>query len=556
MQQPYQSQYQFQPQPQQPTPPSQTEMPVPRERRPYSAAETVYAWLCFVAGYLFCRVVPVAWHPLGGFLFIVALFLTTAVILHRRGSRLRGLPLAAALSAVAVSGSLLVCADTLLHGVSYAYALVVFFYVVYAACGNTLGKNFSGLIAADFFRALLVLPFASLGEIFFAAGSGRAKNGGKVFLKVLLGVGVAIVPTAVVCALLSYDKGFSELLRRVFDFDIGTIFSHIGSVLFGIPIGMYVFSAYVSAADGKCRQTVSAEDCQSTWRAVKIVPTVTVTVAVLPLLVLYVIFFVSQWGYYVSGFAGELPAMTVYSQYARDGFFQLCTVSVINFLMLAAIALFTARKDEKPSWTQRVLAVILSVFTLVLISTAVAKMVIYIDCYGLTPKRLHASWLMVTLAVLFLLVILQQFVRKIKLLPLGMCVCVVLYGVLALSGADTLIARYNVDRYLNGTLKEVDVSAMENLGDAAVPELVRLVKHLDAQNGTDIAQYRPKTEEDRDYYYDRNSYTYVVKEPTLYEQVAEALYDAAENMEPDLFSFTIPRARAKAALKTAGIATD
>ncbi|MBR2337951.1 MAG: DUF4173 domain-containing protein [Clostridia bacterium] len=550
MQQPYQSQFQFQPQPSEP--PCFTETPAStpatRERRPYSTAEAVYAWLCFAAGYAYCRVFPVVWNPLGGFLFVVALFLVTAVILHRRGSRLRGLPLAAALSAIAVSASLLMCADAMLHMVSYAYALVVFFYVVYAAGGNTLQKGFSGLIAADFFRALFVLPLASMGEIFFAAGSGRAKSGGKAFLKVLLGVAVTIVPTTVVCALLSYDSGFRTLLGQIFDFNIGDIFSHVASALLGIPIGMYVFGAYVSAVDGKCKQAVSAEGCQNTWRAVKIVPTVTVTVAVLPLLVLYVIFFVSQWNYYISGFMGELPAMTVYSQYARDGFFQLCTVSIINFLMLAAIALFTARKGEKTSWIQRLLSVVLSVFTLVLISTAVAKMVMYIDCYGLTPKRLQASWLMVTLAVLFLLVILQQFVRKLKLLPLGMCVCVILYGALALSGADTLIARYNVDRYLNGTLKEVDISAMEELGDAAVPELVRLVKHLDAQNGTDISQYEPKTDED---YYD-----YDVAEPTLYEQAANALYRVAAEEDDSLFSFTIPRFRAKAALKEAGITVD
>ena len=243
-------------------------------------------------------------------------------------------------------------------------------------------------------------------------------------------------------------------------------------------------------------------------------------------------------------FVGELPAQTVYSEYARDGFFQLCTVSVINFVMLAAVSLFTARKGERPSGIQRVLTVSLSVETLILISTAVAKMVMYIDCYGLTPNRVYASWLMVVLAVIFVLIIVQQCVHKLKLIPAGITACVILFALLSFSNVDALIARYNVSRYLEGSLSEIDVVAMEELGDSAVPAMVRLMKNLDEQEERDIADF------DYEVYYDIDLDSGVFG---LYEKVACYLYSSAERMESDVFSGTIPRLRARTALKEIGI---
>ena len=43
---------------------------------------------------------------------------------------------------------------------------------------------------------------------------------------------------------------------------------------------------------------------------------------------------------------------------------------------------------------------------------------------------------------------------------------------------DSVIARYNVDRFLEGSLEKVDVSLLGSLGDSGIPEEVRLFKVL------------------------------------------------------------------------------
>ncbi len=515
--------------------------PTTPEKRGFTPLESAAAWVCLLLGYLFCRVVPVIRHPLGGFLFILVLYVGTLLMLWKQGQRPGLLPLLAAASAVVISSSLLFCAVPMIHTVAYLYALGALMYLLYAAGGNTLEQGFSDLLPADFLKALLLMPFSAFGELFRAIATGKFKSVGKVLLRVALGIAVAFIPTLIVWLLLSYDAAFNSLLGDIFSFDFSEIFSHIGSLLLGVPVGMYLFGALIASADRRCNGTLTAESCRRVSAKVRVVPAVTAVCAVLPILSLYVIFFISQWQYYISGFLGVLPQEFNYAEYAREGFFQLCAVSVINLLILAAVSLLMRRREGRSPVLLRALSLVFAVFTLVLIATAIAKMVMYIDCYGLTPKRVYATWFMLMLAAVFVLVIVRQFAQKLKLIALSVAVCVAMFAGLALAGVDGIIASYNVDRYLAGTLDSVDLEAMEELGDAAIPELVRLTQHMDRQHGTDIATF---TEDD-------------LQNDDDYSAVAAALYlMAADREQATLFGFTLPQARATAALREVGIGSE
>ena len=95
---------------------------------------------------------------------------------------------------------------------------------------------------------------------------------------------------------------------------------------------------------------------------------------------------------------------------------------------------------------------------------------------------------MLFLAIVFILLGIRQFAPKINTIALSLAVGFVMLSALSLVNADRLIARYNVDRYIDNTLKTVDVSALRELGDPAIPELVRLEKYL-IKNKTDEAAH-------------------------------------------------------------------
>ncbi len=458
--------------------------PVGKPARDYSAAECVFAWLCMLAGYWFCRAFPVWVNPLGGFLVILLLFISATMVLLCRGDKPGWGAVLSALSAVAIAASLILAANGFLRFLAYTYAIAVFCYYVYAATGNSLQKGFSNFVAIDFLKALLVLPFYSLSHVFKAMFTGKGKRSGKLIGKVFVGMALAVVPTFVVALLLSYDKGFADLLQKILNLDGFDILSHLFSFLFGIPVGMYLFGLYISSADGKCRRVMTVASCQTTAVQMKFVPAITVMTAVIPLIFLYVVFFLSQWSYYVSGFTGVLPQDFSYAEYAREGFFQLCTVSVINLLVLAAVIVFMRRGSRGTRALFKAIAITLSLFTLVLIATAIAKLVMYINSYGLTPKRVYAAWFMGLIAVIFLLIIVRQFAEKLPVVAAAIVVFAIMFAGLTLPNTDGYIAKYNVDRYVSGSLETVDVEAMEDLGLAAVPQMVRLLDILEEQEDT------------------------------------------------------------------------
>ena len=323
-------------------------------------------------------------------------------------------------------------------------------------------------------------------------------------------------------------------MDKMFNFKNFDLMSHIVKLFLALPFGAYAYSIYISSVDKKCENILTAESCKKSMNSVRFAPAITLLTASLPVLFLYVVFFISQWKYYVSGFTGVLPKEFSYAQYAREGFFQLCTVSVINLIILIVIALFLKRKENKPSILLKVLSVVFSVFTLVLISTAVAKMVMYINCYGLTPKRVYSSWFMLVLAIVFILIIIKQFVKKLKLVALSLSVLVLMFTALSVSGVDTFIAQYNVDRYLDGSLATVDVEALEQLGDAAVVSMVKVYDVLLPM------PYDEMSDTEKQLFFDlRDSLKYKGTE----------LKDKKDFGENDIWSYTIPAIKAQKALK-------
>lgn len=505
-------------------------IPVPQESLPQGAtppvgsvADTAYAWLSLLFAFLFCQFTPVAQRPLGGFLLIVALFITGFIVMRAKKQKMTPICVLSAVSALIIGSSLLLTNAVFLMKWALAYCLAAYCYFLYAAFGNRVEKGFSDYVYIDFIKALFLLPFCSLGAIFTAFANRSTRKASWLLLKVVIGIGIAVIPTSIVLVLLSYDSGFMDILRDIFSFDFSNVVRTFRSLFLTLPLAMYGFGLYASSEKKTLHDKMSADACRRGLDKVKILPQLTAVIAVLPLLFLYVVFFISQWKYYVSGFTGVLPDNFSYAQYARRGFFELCAVAVINLLLITAIVFFIKRRNGRATFVSKMVATLFCLCTLVLISTAVAKLVMYIDYYGLTQKRIYALWLIVLIGIVFLLIAIGQYLPKLKTVAVCLTVSVVLFAGLAVCNVNALCAAYNADRYLNGSLESIDTYEMERLGDSAIPSLVRVATHMDAE-----------------------------KDPALKRAVDNILrqkQEALEEEEFSLFSFSLPSAMAKAALK-------
>ena len=434
--------------------------------------EKLAAWLFLALGYFFCCAFPMSKRPLFAALYLTALYVLSFFVLLRGRRRFGLVQKLVLLSAALALLAALLWADTGNAFLCFLYALTAYAYLLYAATGNCLEKGLSALVGTDLVRALFVFPFSSFGKLFPSLASRGGQSAGKLLLKILFGLLLAVLPTAAALSLLSYDSGFRAIVEKLFSFHREDLEIQLARLIFTLPVAMYFFGLYASSVSRTAERDGAAERARARAQRRHFVPLVTAAAAVIPLLLVYIIFFVSQWEIYTSAFTGVLPAHLSYAAYAREGFFQLCAVSCINFLAVICLSRYVRREREP---VRRALCVLLAVFTLVLIATAVSKLLLYIGRYGLTPDRVYAAWFMLLLAILFVIVILAQFIPRLKALPLCLAVTVALYLLLALSGPNRWIARTNVDRFLSGQTQEIDVDLLNSLGDDAIPEMLRLI---------------------------------------------------------------------------------
>lgn len=191
----------------------------------------------------------------------------------------------------------------------------------------------------------------------------------------------------------------------------------------------------------------------------------------------YLLYLLAQFAYFTDAFRGLLPKGFTVAKYARRGFFEMCGIVAIN-LCLIVLALSVCRKDaeERIPGAVRGLALFLCFFSLVLVATALSKMILYMGSFGLTRLRLTTSVFMVFLGLIVAAEGLRLFVKKLPVAQLAVTLGAVILIGLSVANVDGIVARYNVDAWKSGKLDSLDVEMICDLGDGAVPVLAELAE--------------------------------------------------------------------------------
>ena len=312
-------------------------------------------------------------------------------------------------------------------------------------------------------RAANNLPGTAKG--FFA----KSNKDSKTLLSVLIGFACAIPAVLIIVPILaSSDQAFSSLIGGLFENFAEQITKVVLGTAVSVPIIAIVFS-------------LKYDKKQSESKPISIgISSITVTTFLSVLDVVYLIYLLSQLAYFFSAFSRILPKgyKFTYAGYARRGFFELCAISAINFVLIFAIVLFTEKKNGKLPLAVKIPSVFTTVFTLIIIFTALSKMVMYIDAYALTVSRVFASLFIMWLGILFVGMLIRVFKEKADLLRLGLILALIILSVLGISNINAQIANYNYNKYISGSRK-IDVEYLSELGDEGVPYLYKLTKDKD-----------------------------------------------------------------------------
>ena len=145
-----------------------------------------------------------------------------------------------------------------------------------------------------------------------------------------------------------------------------------------------------------------------------------------------------------------------YADWARSGFFQMVSVTIINLSVILAALVFS-RRDGKAWKIVRILAAVLTAESFTLLASAAWRMTLYVSAYGLSFKRFMTYWGMIMMALFFL-----AAAVKIARPDFRFCRCafpIALAGWLLINciPVDYLVAKNQVDRYLNHESFAIDI---------------------------------------------------------------------------------------------------
>jgi len=301
--------------------------------------------------------------------------------------------------------------------------------------------------ALDCADAVFVMPFANLGSSWMTVGQAGKKGIGRNVLLVLLGLVIALPLMAILVSLLfEADAAFANMCDNLLNRIVDHFSDQIFYILFAIPVAMVAFGVLYGL---RYRKGIRKLNAPGTERS-RILPLSVALGVLTPAVIIYIAYLVSQLAYFTSAFSGLLPADFTYAEYARRGFFELCALCVINLTITVALLTFVKAKN----WFRKSFGTFFCLISLFLTATSIAKMVLYMDYYGLTPLRIHTTLFMAVIAVTFLSILIRLFAERFPLtqvIAVAAAAAVLTFGYM---NAEKISLQYNLNAIETGKLED------------------------------------------------------------------------------------------------------
>jgi hypothetical protein len=330
-------------------------------------------------------------------------------------------------------------------------------------------------IVINIFEPLInfIVPFRWIAE--------RSKNNEKNMLvkRILLGVLISVPCVFFLTMMLSsadmiFYNNFKVVNKWIEEFFYNL---QIFKVVFGTFAGLYLFG-HLYNVYAKTEDSIVGRINSSTISTKQVNGDVIIlNILLTSILVIYTIFIAIQFRYLFS--SGALPYELNYAEYARRGFFELVFLSVLNIGLIMLITYLLKDKiyGEKTKWAlfTKGMMIYLCIVTGILLVSSYYRMSLYDSAYGFTRLRILV-YMFLAFEVLGLVATLVYIVKhNFNILVVYAAVCLAFYMTLNVVKIDEIIAKRNVDMYLNGESDTVDIDYLMTLSQDTVPEIMRLL---------------------------------------------------------------------------------
>jgi ABC-type multidrug transport system fused ATPase/permease subunit len=289
-------------------------------------------------------------------------------------------------------------------------------------------------------------------------------------VKIIRGILFALPLLIVIIALLSSaDMVFNYYIINFTDlFDTKTIDKTFWQLIRILIVGLYLY-AFVWSYRINEKSIAKKEVLQKYWDSITVI-----TVLIL-MNTIYLVFSVIQFSYLYGGNGGlTLPAEFTYAEYARKGFFELVTVTIINFIVLLSCIKKVEVTNKSLKNFTNILFSLMIIFTLNMLFSAHFKLSLYESSYGYTYLRVFVHLFMIVLFILCIICLLWIWTKN---FPLGKTIIVtalICYTMVNYMNIDGFIAKRNIQLYKAKGV--IDIYYLSNLSYEAIPYIIELEK--------------------------------------------------------------------------------
>lgn len=355
--------------------------------------------------------------------------------------------------------SALLLATVAIRDASWLVALSWVVGIGAAAVALTGGRTATGVVTA---------PLAAVGSVVRALPwtghgvRGLARAGGRAAWSIARSVAAAILLVLVFGALFaSADRMFASLLPHL------AVNDAAARVLVGGLVALVATAAIHLGRTGWPWADEAGSPASPAQPAEWLVPVVALDALVLVFLGVW-LSALARGDAYIRQATG-----LTYAQYARQGFGQLVAVTALTLVVVAVAARRAPLGTRVDRLRTRVALGTLCVGTLGIVASALARMSLYVDAYGLTRLRLLAVWGEIALGAIVVLVMVSGVRWRGGWLPRA-AVHVVAVAMLSLAAVnpDALVVRY--DAAATDIPGGLDVAYMSELSADAIPAIAAL----------------------------------------------------------------------------------
>ncbi len=224
--------------------------------------------------------------------------------------------------------------------------------------------------------------FSNLSLVSDAFGKQDRKKIGLIIKGSVIGLCFGLV---ILVLLVFADDYFDAFVSKIFSF------LDFGNIILFILYFICFFSISVNVLNAPNLEMKERKYCKTDAIVFNVILTI--------INFIFVLFTLSEVSKLTGNFLG-LPNEYTYAAYAREGFFELLVVTIINYALILFIIYKTKLLTEKNN-TLKILTTLLIIFSVVLIFNSYYRMYLYISVFGFTVLRLQVLLFLLIELIIF-----------------------------------------------------------------------------------------------------------------------------------------------------------